>query len=71
MAYEEIHDDLKRIVGAANVLTSEEDRKVYSYDGTSTWVHKPDVVVFPTSTEHVEAVLKLANEKRVPVTPRG
>ncbi|NQT12831.1 MAG: FAD-binding protein [Planctomycetes bacterium] len=71
MAYEEIAKDLRDIVGAENVLTSEEDRKVYSYDGTSTWIHKPDIVVFPTSTEQVAAVLKLANEKRVPVTPRG
>ena len=71
MAYEEIVSHLASIVGRANVLTSEEDRKVYSYDGTSTWVHKPDIVVFPTETEHVEAVLKLANEHRIPVTPRG
>ena len=71
MAYEDIVSDLAGIVGGANVLTSEEDRKVYSYDATSTWVHKPDIVVFPTETEHVEAVLKLANENRIPVTPRG
>ena len=71
MAYPDIISDLKRIVGKENVLASEEDRKVYSYDGTSNWAHKPDVVVFPTETEHVEAVLTLANEKRIPVTPRG
>ncbi len=71
MAYEQFASQLADIVGRANVLTSEEGRKVYSYDGTSTWVHKPDLVVFPTSTEHVEAVLKLANENRIPVTPRG
>lgn len=71
MAYEEITSDFASIVGKENVLVSEEDRKVYSYDGTSNWVHNPDVVVFPTETEHVEAVLKLANEKRIPVTPRG
>ncbi len=69
MAYEQFASQLAGILGRANVLLSEEDRKVYSYDGTSTWVHKPDLVVFPTSTEHVEAVLKLANENRIPVTP--
>ena len=71
MAYGQFASRLAGIVGRANVLTSEEDRKVYSYDGTSTWAHKPDLVVFPTQTEHVEAVLKLANENRIPVTPRG
>lgn len=71
MAYEQFTSQLARIVGRANVLASEEDRKVYSYDGTSTWIHTPDLVVFPTETGHVEAVLKLASENRIPVTPRG
>lgn len=71
MAYEQLISQLATIVGKANVLTSEEDRKVYSYDGTSNWSHKPDIVVFPTETDHVAAVLKLANEHRIPVTPRG
>ena len=71
MAYEQFASHLAGILGKDNVLTSEEDRKVYSYDGTSTWTHMPDMVVFPTETEHVEAVLKLANENGIPVTPRG
>ena len=71
MAYERFASQLAAIVGRAHVLTSEEDRKVYSYDGTSTWMHQPDLVVFPTETRHVEAVLKLASENRIPVTPRG
>lgn len=71
MAYEQFAGPLAEILGRANVLTGEEDRKVYSYDGTSTWSHQPDLVVFPTETRHVEAVLKLANENRIPVTPRG
>ena len=71
MAYEQFTSQLAGIVGRENVLTSEEDRNVYSYDGTSTWIHKPDLVVFPTETSHVAAVLKLANENRIPVTPRG
>ncbi len=62
---------LVEVVGPENVGTSAEDRRVYSYDGTSTWVHSPDVVVFPTESSHVEAVLRLANEARIPVTPRG
>ena len=62
---------LEKIVGKGAVLTAKEDLNAYSYDGTTTWAHLPDVVVLPTTTEQVSQILKLANEKRVPVTPRG
>src|SRR3954462_6098090 len=32
---------------------------------------RPDAVVFPASTEEVAGVIRLANERRVPVVPRG
>src|SRR5258706_15829809 len=33
--------------------------------------HKPDVVVLPRSTNSVSALLRFANQHRIPVTPRG
>jgi len=62
---------LKKIIGKEGVLTAKEDLNAYSYDGTTTWAHMPDVVVLPTTTEQVSQVLKLANENKIPVTPRG
>jgi glycolate oxidase len=62
---------LRKIVGDNAVLTSKEDLNAYSYDGTTTWAHMPDVVVLPVNTEQVSQVLKLADDNRVPVTPRG
>jgi glycolate oxidase len=62
---------LKKIVGSTNTLTSKEDLVTYSYDATTIWKHLPDVVVFPLKTEHVSQILKLAYEKRIPVTTRG
>jgi len=62
---------LKKIIGKEGVLTAKEDLNVYSYDGTTTWSHMPDVVVLPATTEQVSQVLKLANENKIPVTPRG
>ncbi len=62
---------LRKIVGQAAVLTSKEDLNAYSYDGTTTWAHMPDVVVLPTTTEQVSEILKLANDNHIPVTPRG
>lgn len=36
----------------------------------STWV-KPDVIVWPEDSKQVSQILKYANERRLPVTPRG
>ena len=71
MIQESLIVELKKIVGEENVLTSKEALKAYSYDGTTSWIHEPDVVVFPTSTKEVAAIMKLANAEKVPVTPRG
>ncbi len=62
---------LRRIVGQGNVLTSPEELYTYSYDGTATWQHAPEAVVFPENAEQVSKLLACANERRIPVTPRG
>jgi glycolate oxidase len=67
----DIVKSLQRIVGNDLVLTAKEDLATYSYDGTTTWSHPPDVVVLPTETSQVSEILKLANENLIPVTPRG
>jgi glycolate oxidase len=64
-------DRLRRIAGKENVLVSPEELLAYSYDATATWRHAPDVVVLPQDAGQVAEVLKLANEQRIPVTPRG
>jgi glycolate oxidase len=63
--------ELKKIAGEQNVLTSKEDLTSYSYDGTAFWTHMPDVVVLPNTTEQISQIMKLANQQRIPVTPRG
>jgi glycolate oxidase len=62
---------LRKIGDQDSVLTSKEDLNAYSYDGTATWNHMPDVVVLPTTAEQVSQILKLANDNKIPVTPRG
>ncbi len=61
------------IVGSANLITDKSLMTDYSHDETSAsqYAHYPDVVVFPTSNSQVSAILKYANEQRIPVTPRG
>jgi glycolate oxidase len=61
---------LQSILGAHSVLHEPEDLMLYEYDGGVT-KHMPDAVVFPTSTEQVVEVVKLAARERAPVVPRG
>jgi glycolate oxidase len=71
MLKHDITKQLEGIVGKESVLTAREDLATYAYDGTTTWSHNPDVVVLPTTTAQISAVLRLANGNRIPVTPRG
>src|SRR5208337_2582387 len=47
-----------------------EDLALYEYDG-GVEKHRPDLVVFPRSTEDVAAIVKIAREFQVPFTGRG
>jgi glycolate oxidase len=58
-------------VGDTSVLTSPVDLESYAFDGTTSWQSRPDVVVFPTTTEQISQIIKLASAGKIPVTPRG
>lgn len=62
--------ELEDVVGSDNASTRVEEVLCYSRD-SSIFTHQPDVVVRPTATEHVSKILRLANRRRIPVTPRG
>src|SRR5688500_10321007 len=62
---------MKAIVGADNVLTSAADLAVYECDGYTIEKNRPDVVVFPTATEQIVAIVKACNESDVPFLARG
>jgi glycolate oxidase len=62
---------IKETVGPGNYLDSQEDRIAYSYDGTPLFRQLPDAIVVPQSVGHISEVLKLANEERFAVVPRG
>ena len=64
-------EKLKDIVGVENVLTELEDILPYSFDGTPAMWQMPKAVIFPQTTEQISKFLAYANEKRIPVIPRG
>ncbi len=61
---------IERIVGQNGCLSRPEDLTLYEYDGGVDKA-RPDVVVFPRSTEDVVAIVKLAREYGMPVVGRG
>src|SRR3954454_3781323 len=66
---------LRVVLAEAQILTAKTDRynraRVPSPFPVLRWPERvPDVVVLPTSTEQVAAVVRIANELRVPVVPR-
>jgi glycolate oxidase len=63
--------DLTAIVGPENVLGHRDELVVYECDGFTIEKNAPDVVVFPTSTEHVVEVVKACGRAGVPFVPRG
>src|SRR5579883_542675 len=61
---------LRSVLGEEAVLHHPEDLMLYEYDaglakGT------PELVVFPKTTEHVSAIVRLAGARGVPIVPRG
>jgi glycolate dehydrogenase FAD-linked subunit len=62
--------ELTAIMGREGVLSSPEDLMLYEYDGLSA-SRAPDAVVFPTTTEQVVRLVKLAAGRKIPVVPRG
>src|SRR4051794_12891429 len=62
---------LERVVGSEHVRDDPGALLTFSTDATPLERGRPDAVVFPASTEEVAGVIRLANERRVPVVPRG
>lgn len=65
-----IIQELSTIVGPENIATEKQDLICYGYDATQ-MEFLPSVVVHPANAEETAAVLKLANQRRFPVFPRG
>jgi glycolate oxidase len=65
-----IVNELEKLLGSSSVLYQPEDTLLYEYDG-SVEKGRPELVVFPESTENVSQIVKLAAKYNVPVVGRG
>ena len=75
-----IYEELALVTGEENIYTSSFDKDAYSVDVWSisrNWVDHglikelPDFVVLPENTEQISKILRVANEFKIPVIPRG
>jgi len=66
-------DKLVEVLGREKVSTSLVERKLYSYDATPIPIERalPSAVVFPTSQEDVQKLVKVCYEEEIPIFPRG
>src|SRR5215831_8393204 len=61
---------LRSIAGGDGVLDRPEELMLYEYDG-GVDRSRPGAVVFPHTTQHVSAIMRLAHSAKIPVVPRG
>jgi glycolate dehydrogenase FAD-linked subunit len=62
--------DIEAQVGKAAILSLPTDLKLYEYDG-GVDKSRPDLVVFPRTTDEVVRLVKLARQYRLPIVGRG
>lgn len=70
MIPEAARKELLDAVGPRGLLDRDEDLRLYEYDGGVDKA-RPDVVVFPRSTEEVSAIARIAHRHKVPLVGRG
>ncbi|MEQ2525958.1 glycolate oxidase subunit GlcD [Bacillaceae bacterium CLA-AA-H227] len=71
MITEEIKKRMIAIIGPENFDDSKVGRLCYSYDATPDLQALPDAVVSPRNTEEVSELVKICNEHKIPIVPRG
>lgn len=58
-------------VGNENVFTDEESKTNYGHDETEHLLYPPEVVIKPRTAEEISTIIKICNQEKIPVTPRG
>src|SRR5467141_2633910 len=66
-----LRGELESLLGKGAVLSDPEELLVYESDGLTLFQALADFVVFPTSTEQVSPIVKLANRESLPFVARG
>ena len=69
--FNQLLDDLSRILSKSNMLTESEEVIPYECDGLSAYRQKPMLVALPENLDQLIAVVKVCQKHQVPVVARG
>ncbi|MEP7254338.1 MAG: FAD-linked oxidase C-terminal domain-containing protein [Ferruginibacter sp.] len=64
-------EQFKKIVGEGYVFADDESLNNYAHDETENLHFLPDIVIKPRSANEISDIMRLCNEHKIPVTPRG
>jgi FAD/FMN-containing dehydrogenase len=67
----ELENQLKAIVGDDKVKTDADSLETFGKDWTKIYPPNPAAIVFPKTTEQVQAIVKFANEHQIALVPSG
>lgn len=65
--------ELHTMVDPKRVITDAAVNAPFAHDQTamSVYANNPEVVIYPVTTEEVQAIVRFANKYHIPITPRG
>ncbi|HEV2461353.1 MAG TPA: FAD-binding protein, partial [Ktedonobacterales bacterium] len=63
--------EMRAVVGPDGVFSDDEQIRTYETDGLASYRQTPALVVLPTTTEQIQAVVHLCRRERIPFVPRG
>src|SRR5947209_8692974 len=66
-----ILDELRTAVDGRGLISSSEELKTYECDGLTNFRVQPCAVLLPTSTEQVQAIVRICHRERIPFVARG
>ncbi|MGP0173060.1 FAD-binding oxidoreductase [Pseudomonas sp. NCHU5208] len=64
-------EELKTLVEPGKVLTDADSLETYGKDWTKQYAPAPSAIVFPKTTEQVQAIVRWANQHKIALVPSG
>ena len=71
LSQSDLENHLKRIVGDDKVRTDPDSLETFGKDWTKIYPPNPSAIVFPKTTEQVQAIVNFANEHQIALVPSG